>query len=75
MQTHVKSCDFLHVPCANPECGMMVKKSAMREHEKNECKGRLQKCDYCKKDVKLNLMKVGLIASSFRLNSTSQHCQ
>ena len=42
---------------------MMVKKSAMREHEKNECKGRLQKCDYCKKDVKLNLMKVGLISS------------
>ena len=42
---------------------MMVKKSAMREHEKNECKGRLQKCGYCKKDVKLNLMKVGLISS------------
>ena len=37
---------------------MLVKKSALQEHLENECICRLQKCDYCKKGVKLNLMEV-----------------
>ena len=51
-------CEFVSVSCSEPECGMSLKKSALEEHLKTECKCRLQKCDYCSSTVKLNLMKV-----------------
>ena len=57
-QMHTKKCEYLKVPCVHSECGMLVKKSALQEHLENECICRLQRCDYCKKSVKLNLMEV-----------------
>ena len=57
-QMHTKKCEYLKIPCVHSECGMMVKKSALQEHLENECICRRQKCDYCKKGVKLNLMEV-----------------
>ena len=57
-QMHTKKCEYLKIPCVHSECGMLVKKSALQEHLENECICRPQKCDYCKKSVKLNLMEV-----------------
>ena len=57
-QMHTKKCEYLKIPCVHSECGMLVKKSALQEHLENECICRQQRCDYCKKSVKLNLMEV-----------------
>ena len=65
-QMHTKKCEYLKIPCVHSECGMLVKKSALQEHLENECICRRQKCDYCKKDVKLNLMEV----QWWKLNAT-----
>ena len=60
-QMHTKKCEYLKVPCVHSECGMLVKKSALQEHMENECICRLQRCDYCKKGVKRNLMEASLV--------------
>ena len=59
---HTKKCEYLKLPCVHSECGMLVRKSALQEHLENECICRLQKCDYCRRDVQVNLMEVSFSA-------------
>ena len=37
---------------------MLVKRAALLEHLENECPCRMQKCGYCTKDVRMDIMEV-----------------
>ncbi|XP_022802121.1 TNF receptor-associated factor 2-like isoform X2 [Stylophora pistillata] len=58
LENHTVSCEFLKVPCVHPECGALVKKADLTEHLEKECKCRLETCGFCKKQIKLNTMKL-----------------
>ncbi|XP_022798755.1 TNF receptor-associated factor 2-like [Stylophora pistillata] len=58
LENHTVSCEFLKVPCVHPECGALVKKADLTEHLEKECKCRLEACGFCKKQIKLNTMKL-----------------
>ena len=58
-QNHLKSCQFLKIPCVHPECGMRVTKADLAEHLERDCKFRLENCIFCKRQISLNKMKVG----------------
>ncbi|PFX18338.1 TNF receptor-associated factor 3 [Stylophora pistillata] len=57
LESHMNNCEFLKIPCVHPECGAQVKKSDLTEHLEKECKCRLEACGFCKKQIKLNMMK------------------
>ena len=57
-QAHTSSCEFMKIPCDHFECGMFVKKADLPQHLETECKCRPETCGFCKKQIRLNKMKV-----------------
>ena len=57
-QAHTSSCEFMKIPCDHFECGMVVKKADLSQHLETECKCRPETCGFCKKQIRLNKMKV-----------------
>ena len=54
----MNTCEFLKIPCVHPDCGMLVKKSDLASHLKNECMFRLEKCTLCQRQMALSRIKV-----------------
>lgn len=46
-QDHYSVCPFAVVQCPFPECGMSVQRTALVAHQRNDCVGRLVRCEHC----------------------------
>ncbi|XP_067057955.1 TNF receptor-associated factor 2-like isoform X2 [Acropora muricata] len=60
LEAHTVGCDFQKVKCVHPECGILVKKTSLPHHLKNECEFRVVTCELCHSQVvfcKLKLHK------------------
>ncbi|CAB4026610.1 E3 ubiquitin- ligase NRDP1 [Paramuricea clavata] len=47
LDSHVENCDFAPVKCSNEECGMVVNKQEIIQHETTVCEYRKVKCHNC----------------------------
>ncbi|XP_015767596.1 PREDICTED: TNF receptor-associated factor 3-like isoform X3 [Acropora digitifera] len=60
LEAHTVGCDFQKVKCVHPECGILIKKTSLPHHLKNECEFRVVTCELCHSQVvfcKLKLHK------------------
>ena len=46
-QDHVEECEFEDVKCPDPNCNIVMARSRLENHQKNECQWRVVVCDYC----------------------------
>ena len=71
LQSHTSSCEFVKLPCVHPECGMLVKKADLPQHLETECKCKPETCDFCKKQISLNKMKVFMHSTILKVHTTT----
>ncbi|CAH3188236.1 unnamed protein product, partial [Porites lobata] len=58
LEAHTSNCEFMKIPCDHFECGMFVKKADLPQHLETECKCRPETCGFCKKQIRLDKMKL-----------------
>ena len=46
LENHLQECDFQEIKCRQ-NCGVMIERSKMDDHLKNECHYRRVECEYC----------------------------
>lgn len=56
LQQHERECPYALIPCLY-NCGKEIMRRDMGQHTKVDCPNKLVPCNFCKKNVNLNLLK------------------
>ena len=60
-QAHLESCPFHQVACTNINCGKIVQRRLLKQHENNECLWRILQCNHCFEPHPECQMEVGTV--------------
>ncbi|XP_028411639.1 TNF receptor-associated factor 3-like [Dendronephthya gigantea] len=75
LDSHSDVCDHAWIKCTRSGCEMKLKRGNLPKHEKDKCKYRNVKCEYCQQDVSFASLKVHVSTVCMGVPVTCKFCK